>query len=102
MTDVNPVSITGTITITVLPQDNGHYICQMSPDLGDFSQENLQCYGQTKEHAIAIALEQLASEYRQMAQERQNIDWDTVERLDSLRANCQALSCHFALRTHCF
>lgn len=55
MTDVNPVSITGTITITVLPQDNGHYICQMSPDLGDFSQENLQCYGQTKEHAIAIA-----------------------------------------------
>jgi hypothetical protein len=37
----------------------------------------------TKEHAIAIALEQLADEYRQIAEEKQNIDWETVERSDS-------------------
>jgi hypothetical protein len=83
MNDVNPERITGTITIAVLPQDNGQYICQMSPSLGDSPREDIQCYGQTKEHAIAIALEQLADEYRGMAEERQNIDWLTVEKSDS-------------------
>ncbi|MBD2605839.1 hypothetical protein H6G81_15265 [Scytonema hofmannii FACHB-248] len=82
MTDVNP-DITGTITIAVQPQDNGQYICQLSSSLSDSPRENIQCYGQTKEHAIAIALEQLADEYRRMVEEQQNIDWDTVERSDS-------------------
>jgi hypothetical protein len=81
MTEVNN-DTTGSITITVQPQDNGQYICQMSSFLED-TRQNWQCYGQTKEHAIAIALEQLADEYRQMAEERQNIDWETVERSDS-------------------
>ncbi|WP_242056535.1 MULTISPECIES: hypothetical protein [unclassified Nostoc] len=82
MTDVNP-NITGTITIAVQPQDNGQYICYLSSSLSDSPSGNIQCYGQTKEHAIAIALEQLAHEYRQIAEERQNIDWDTVERSDT-------------------
>ncbi|WP_427157304.1 hypothetical protein ACQFX9_17605 [Aliinostoc sp. HNIBRCY26] len=82
MTDVNP-DITGNITIALLPQDNGQYICQLSSSLSDSPRENIQCYGQTKEHAIAIALEQLADEYRKIAEERQNIAWDTVERSDS-------------------
>ncbi|MBD2490421.1 hypothetical protein [Aulosira sp. FACHB-615] len=82
MTDVNP-DITGTITIAVEPQDNGHYICQLSSSLSDSPRESLECYGQSKEHAIAIALEQLADEYRRIAEERQNIAWDTVERSDS-------------------
>lgn len=82
MTDVNP-DITGTITIAVQPQDNGQYICQLSSSLSDSPRENIQCYGQTKEHAIAIALEQLADEYRKIAEEQQNIAWDTVERSDS-------------------
>jgi len=82
MTDVNP-DITGTITITVQPQENGQYACQILPSLSGFPSDNLQCYGQTKEHAIAIALEQLADEYRRIAEEQQNIDWDTVERSDS-------------------
>ncbi|MBN3922581.1 hypothetical protein [Nostoc sp. NMS4] len=75
--------ITGTITIAVQPQDNGQYICQLSSSLSDSPRENIQCYGQTKEHAIAIALEQLADEYRRMAEEQQNVNWDTVERSDS-------------------
>ncbi|MBD2530597.1 hypothetical protein H6G97_13850 [Nostoc flagelliforme FACHB-838] len=83
MTDMNPDRITGTITIAVLPQNNGQYVCQMSPSLNDFTREDIQRYGQTKEHAIAIALEQLADEYRRIAEERQNIDWDTVERSDT-------------------
>ncbi|ABA22849.1 hypothetical protein Ava_3241 [Trichormus variabilis ATCC 29413] len=82
MTDVNP-DITGTITIAVQPQDNGQYICQLSSSLSDSPRENIQCYGQTKEHAIAIALEQLADDYRKIAEEQQNIAWDTVERLDT-------------------
>ncbi|MHC5770399.1 MAG: hypothetical protein ACYTXI_33410 [Nostoc sp.] len=83
MTEVNPDHITGTITIAVLPQKNGQYVCQISPSLSDFPREDMQCYGQTKEHAIAIALEKLADDYRRIAEERQNIDWDTVERSDS-------------------
>ncbi|AFY35149.1 hypothetical protein [Calothrix sp. PCC 7507] len=83
MTDENPDQITGTITIAVLSQNDGKYICQMSPSLTDFPTENLRCYGQTKEHAIAIALEQLADDYRRMAEERQNINWDTAEQSDS-------------------
>ncbi|MDZ8056616.1 MAG: hypothetical protein RMX63_34945, partial [Aulosira sp. ZfuCHP01] len=73
----------GTITIAVQPQETGQYFCQMSSSLSDFPRDNLQSYGQSKEHAIAIALEQLADKYRQMAEELQNIDWDTVERSDS-------------------
>ncbi|WP_375490827.1 hypothetical protein [uncultured Nostoc sp.] len=83
MTEVNPDHITGTITIAVLLQENGQYVCQISPSLSDFPREDMQCYGQTKEHAIAIALEKLADDYRRIAEERQNIDWDTVERSDS-------------------
>ncbi|MEG4043737.1 hypothetical protein [Microcoleus sp. Pol17_C1] len=40
-------------------------------------------YGQTKEHAIAIALEHLAEEYREKAEESQNIDSLAVEISDS-------------------
>lgn len=83
MTDVNAEPMTGSITLTVLPQDNRQYICQISSSLVNFSTQNLQCYGQSKEHAIAVALEQLADEYRRIAEEQQKIDWDTVERSDS-------------------
>jgi hypothetical protein len=30
MTNANPDRITGTITIAVLPQENGQYLCQLS------------------------------------------------------------------------
>ncbi len=83
MTEVNSDQITGTISITVLPQDNGQYVCQMSSSLSDRSRDDTRCYGQTKEHAIAMALEQLADEYRSYAEENQAIDWLMVERSDS-------------------
>ncbi len=83
MTEVNPNQITGTIAITVLPEEDGHYVCQMSPSLSDRFRDDTLYSGQTKEHAIAIALEQLAEDYRQIAEEQQNRDWDMVERSES-------------------
>ena len=69
-----PDRITGTLSINVLPQPNGQYLCQLSPHLSDEPRADIQCYGQTKEHAIAIALEKLAESYRQLAEEVQNIN----------------------------
>ena len=76
MTETNSEPISGTITITLQPQDNGQYLCHLSTSLSDRPTEEIQCYGQNKEHAIAIALEKLASEYRHIAEEQQNIGWD--------------------------
>jgi hypothetical protein len=83
MTYSNSDHMTGTIAITVLPQANGQYSCQMSPALGESEREEIQCYGQTQEHAIANALEQLADSYRQKVEEQQKLDWDTVERTET-------------------
>ncbi|WP_088892366.1 hypothetical protein [Leptolyngbya ohadii] len=82
MTKANPEQITETILITVLPEENGQYICQLSP-FDSQSSNKIRCYGQTKEHAIAIALEQLAEHYRQIAEAQQAIEWDAVERSES-------------------
>ncbi|MCC5633616.1 hypothetical protein LC613_39965 [Nostoc sphaeroides CHAB 2801] len=75
-------SITGTITINVQASDNDQYVCQLSSSV-DQPTDEIRCCGQTKEHAIAIALEQLASKYRQIAEEGQNQDWLAVERSES-------------------
>jgi hypothetical protein len=91
MTQMNPDRITGTISITVLPQDNGQYVCQISSSLSlgeaspseNQSRDCTQFYGETKEHAIAIALEHLAEEYRQIAEGSQNRDWLAVELSES-------------------
>ncbi len=83
MTQMNPDGITGTISITVLPQDNGQYVCEIASSLSDRSNNCTRFYGQTKEHAIAIALESLADEYRQKVEEEQNIGWLAVERAES-------------------
>ena len=82
MTQMNPDGITGTISITVFPQDNGQYVCDIKSSLIERS-HSTRFYGQTKEHAIAIALESLADEYRQKVEEEQNIGWLAVERAES-------------------
>lgn len=70
--------ITRTITINVQPDENNQYICQLSSPIEPSSNE-IRCCGQSEEHAIANALEQLASQYRQITEERQNTDWEAVE-----------------------
>ncbi|MEG4088644.1 hypothetical protein [Microcoleus sp. Pol12B4] len=79
MTQINPDGTTGTIAIDVFAQSNGQYACQISSSLSDRPDDRMNFYGQTKEYAVAIALERLASRYRQQAEESQNIDWDAVE-----------------------
>ncbi|MCZ0898811.1 hypothetical protein ON021_02680, partial [Microcoleus sp. HI-ES] len=83
MTQINPDRTAGTIAIDVCAQSNGQYLCQISSSLGDRPDDTMNFYGQTKEHAIAIALENLASRYRQQAEDSQNIDWDAVEISDA-------------------
>ncbi len=74
--------ITETITINLEADENKQYICILSSSV-DQSTDEIRYCGQTKEHAIAIALEQLASKYRQIAEEGQNQDWLAVERSES-------------------
>jgi hypothetical protein len=83
MAEINPDRTTGTITIDVCVQSNGQYLCQISSSLSDRPNDTMNFYGQTKEHAIAIALEHLADEYREKAEESQNIDSLAVELSDS-------------------
>ncbi|HAX80660.1 MAG TPA: hypothetical protein DCY88_33700 [Cyanobacteria bacterium UBA11372] len=83
MTQMNPDGIAETISIAVLPQDNGQYVCEITSSLSNCTQDCTRFYGQTKEHAIARALESLAAQYRQQVEEEQNIDWLAVERAES-------------------
>ncbi|MHC0068057.1 hypothetical protein ACWATR_35095 [Nostoc sp. UIC 10890] len=75
-------SITGTITINVQADDHGQYVCELLSSV-DQPTDEIRCCGQTREHAIAVALEQLASKYRQIAEEGQNQDGLAVERSES-------------------
>ncbi len=65
MTELNSDTLTGTVLFTVLPQENGRYLCQISPSFSDQARPSQVFYGQTKEHAVAIALEHLADQFRE-------------------------------------
>jgi phosphoribosylformylglycinamidine (FGAM) synthase PurS component len=79
MADILTPSPIENMTIAILPQDNGQILCELSSPAG----EPILSYGQTPEHAIACVLEQLADQYRQIAQAQQNPDWHTVEESES-------------------
>jgi hypothetical protein len=83
MSEAQHNSISGTIAITVFPQDNGQYFCELSSSLGGASESEIGCHGQTQAHAIAIALEQLADEYRHKVEEEQSLEALAVERSES-------------------
>lgn len=90
MTEKELGRINGVISVDVQPHVDGHYVCQLSTTFGvgkDTRLENqvdqVSCYGQTKEHAIAIALERLAANYRRIIEEEQRGDWLEVERSES-------------------
>ncbi len=61
------------------PKRPGRYICHISSSLSDRPRPSTIFDGQTKEHALAIALEHLASEYRTAAEESQGIAWNDTE-----------------------
>jgi hypothetical protein len=76
---VSPDSIIETIEIAVQPQDGGHLRCEIKSPVG----APISSYGQLPAHAIACALEQLAEQYRELAETQQNLDWDAVEKSES-------------------
>ncbi len=68
-----------TLTLTTHLQVNGYTLCELNHPVG----EPIRSYGQTPDHAIANALEQLANQYRKTADADQNIDWSAVDRSES-------------------
>jgi hypothetical protein len=84
-------STTGSLKIVILPKDNGLYACQLLSEIefsktnlhSDFPKTDILCDAQTPEHALAIALEQLAANCRQLTEDSQNIDCLTVEKNSS-------------------
>jgi len=69
----------GNIAITVIPHEKGHCICEVSLAFQRREISVRRFYGQTSNHAIAMALEDLAREFRMEAEAEQNIDWDATD-----------------------
>lgn len=63
-----------TITLSAEAQPNGQSLCQITTASEGQAQEARQFHGQNQDHAIAIALENLAAHYRQAAEAQQGID----------------------------
>jgi hypothetical protein len=60
----------GNIAINLIPQVNGSCVCEVTPSIGTQAIPTAKYYGQTPNHAIAIALENLARSFRREASER--------------------------------
>lgn len=73
----------GTIAIAVIPQGNGRYVCQVTPYLGGKTGTTKSFQGQTANHAIAVALEDLARTLRAESESEQNVGWEAVNRSPS-------------------
>ena len=80
MTELNLDSIQGNIAINIVPQSTGQYCCELASTLIDSPIVPQLSHGQSADHAIAIALEQLAQAYRERAEEQQDLIPLAVER----------------------
>ncbi len=78
-----PLTNTGNIALAVIPQANGRYLCKATPLFDGRTGPTRSFHGQTSSHAIALALEDLARQFRIEAEAEQNIAWDEVERSPS-------------------
>ncbi len=92
----NSSEITGTLGVTVRAKSAGNYVCQLSRSINNAPATDILCDGQTPEHALAIALEQLAAEYRQIAEESQNIPTLAVDKT----AEGQVIEKYFHVTVH--
>ena len=73
----------GTIAVLVIPQANGRYRCEVTPTLAGETGATKAFHGQTANHAVANALEDLARSLRAGVEAGQNVDWDAVDRSPS-------------------
>lgn len=97
MVHSNPVPNSGNIAITIIPQANGRYICEVSPSLAGRADPTMRFHGQDPKHAVAIALENLARVFRMESEADQNIAWEAVEKSPSGKANnkCSHVILHY-------
>lgn len=70
----------GNIAIHVIPQAARSWVCEVTVSLPGRNVPTKSFHGQTQNHAIALALEDLARAFRTEAEAEQNIDWEAVER----------------------
>jgi hypothetical protein len=82
-----PQPIPDNIAITVIPQADGRYICEVTPSLKERTSPTKRIHGQNPKHAIAIALEQVARTLRMEVEAEQNIDWEAVDRSPTGQVN---------------
>jgi hypothetical protein len=77
----------GILSIAIVPQPNGHYLCELTPRLEGHPAGTKQFQGQTPKHAVAIALENMAHALRVEAEAEQNLDWDAEHKLPLGKVN---------------
>src|SRR5437016_1030914 len=70
----------GTIAITVVAKASGRYVCEarLSGEIGHATTKSF--HGQTANHAMANALENLACVLRNEAEAGQHVSWEAVDR----------------------
>jgi len=79
----------GNIAITIIPQANGVFVCEVTPALEGRIGPTERFHGQNRKHAIAIALENLARAFRTDAESEQKIEWEPVPGSTSGKENDQ-------------
>ncbi len=70
----------GNIAINVIPQATGGWVCEITSSLAGRNGPTKRFHGQTQDHALALALEDLASAFRTEAEAEQNIESETIDR----------------------
>jgi phosphoribosylformylglycinamidine (FGAM) synthase PurS component len=70
----------GNIAINVIPQATGGWVCEITSSLAGRNGSTKRFHGKSQDHAIALALEALASAFRTEAEAKQNIEWEAIER----------------------
>ena len=73
----------GNISISVISKATGGWVCEVTLSLADRTDPTKIFHGQSSNHAIALALEDLAHAFRTEAEAQQNINWDDQERSTS-------------------
>jgi hypothetical protein len=74
------------IALVMDPQSDGSCGCEATLSLDGQVSISRQVRGESQNHAVALALESLASWFRTAAEAEQKLDWDAVERSESGRA----------------
>ena len=73
----------GNIAINLIQQTTGSWVCEVTSSLTLCNGPTKSFHGQTQNHAISLALEDLARAFRSEAEAEQNIDSEAVDRSTS-------------------